>query len=745
MATRRRQPSAMDPRAGILIALDRDHIAGTVATLQELAAAPRRLPPVRDARFRRIAIVCLGSSILVVLGCASRQPSRRPVVVDLRIAGTHALAAGDIEDQIATTKTGWWPLATKRYFDDAIWDADLRRIIRYYESRGYYQARIVRSSVTPRPRNGVALEVEIDEGQPTRVRAVDVAGLDALPADDRHAALEKPAITVGQPFTEHGWASLKGGLHDRLHNRGYAEVAVDGNALVDVATQQASLDVAVRPGQRYRFGELEIDTGGGKAISPDWIREAVRLAIAPDDVFSGDALVEAQRRLIGMGVLGAVRVEAGTPDPATGRVPVKIRTSEAPLRTLGFGGGLRIDQLRTEGRLISEWSNRNFLGGMRRLTLRAEAGWAFLPSIFEYIESAETTRNGPIARLRGEFEQPRLFGHASLRELTQLELEHTLEPTYDATAARLGNGIVWRPWASLEIHPSYHIEVDRLSGPPGAGVLVAPLTLGCTTTGQSCIVWLSYLEEIVTWDRRDNPLEPRHGYYASLSLQQGGGPLGGDFTYTRVLPELRGYLTFDRDGAPGRGLTLASRVRFGELLPSSGNPDDSAVVTRFYSGGAFSMRGFNEMRLSPLLLTSQPATSANPKPAPFTLPIGGDGLFEGSIEARYMLTEHLELAVFMDVGQVTRGTFDAGTFGHLLFAVGAGLRYRTAIGPIRVDLARRLPFGTPPQLLAVELDGRIVDVPYAVDDSCFGLGGSHVATVVPDNMCVLHISIGEAF
>jgi len=67
---------------------------------------------------------------------------------------------------------------------------------------------------------------------------------------------------VGQPFTERGWTALKGGLHDRLYERGYAEVEVDGQALVDVENHQAALDVAVRPGERYRFGDIDIDTGG---------------------------------------------------------------------------------------------------------------------------------------------------------------------------------------------------------------------------------------------------------------------------------------------------------------------------------------------------------------------------------------------------------------------------------------------------------------------------------------------------
>ena len=670
------------------------------------------------------------------------------MVRGLHISGNHALSSRDIEKQIATSSTGWWPLATKRYFDDAIWDADLRRIVRFYESRGYYQARIVHSNVTPRPHDGVELDVEIDEGQPTRVSAIDIAGIDGLPEADRRAALDKPAVTRGQPFTEHGWASLKSSLHDRLRDRGYAEVAVDGKALVDVETRQAALDVSVRPGQRYRFGELQIDTGGGKAISPDWIRAEVR---------AGD---RARRGLLerrpGRGAASADR--HGSPGRGARRAG-HARSRDAA----GAGQGHDQRGAAAHARLRRRPAHRSDpqrgprdrrveqpqLPGRHAPADPARRGGVGVPArdSTTSFRSSEPTRNGPIARARGEFEQPRLFGHASLRELTQLELEHTLEQTYDATAARLGNGIVWKPRSALEIHPSYHVEVDRLTGPPGAGVLVAPLTLGCTTTTQSCVVWLSYLEEAVVWDRRNNPLEPRHGYYASLSLQQGGGPLGGNFTYLRFLPELRGYVTVGEDDDGLGGFTLASRVRFGELMPSSGNPDDSAVVTRFYSGGAFSMRGFNEQRLSPLLLTSQPPTAGNPNPALCHAadrrrrPVRG--------QRRGALRDHRPtwiLALFMDVGQVTRGTFDATTFAHMMFAVGAGLRYRTPIGPIRVDFARRLPFGTPPQLFAVEPPtGRIVQLPYAVDDSCFGLGGSNVTMVVPDNLCVLHISIGEAF
>jgi len=216
--------------------------------------------------------------------------------------------------------------------------------------------------------------------------------------------------------------------------------------------------------------------------------------------------------------------------------------------------------------------------------------------------------------------------------------------------------------------------------------------------------------------------------------------LQGDFSYYRILPDLRGYVSFGE----GDELTVAARVRMGELLPASGNAQDSAVVTRFYAGGAQSMRGFNDRRLSPLLVTELPSYPGNPNPATkVTLPIGGNGLVDGSLEVRYRVTSNLVVAAFLDFGQVTVGPLHADDLPHLLVAVGLGLRYLTPVGPVRVDFGRRLQVGRPPPLFAV-VEGRIEEQRYKVDDSCFGLGGTG-GSEVSDNLCALHISIGEAF
>ncbi|MES1209750.1 MAG: BamA/TamA family outer membrane protein, partial [Pseudomonadota bacterium] len=502
----------------------------------------------------------------------------------------------------------------------------------------------------------------------------------------------------------------------------------------------------VRPGVPYRFGAIDVKTAPASHIPPVLVWDQTRLAIADGSLFNDDALEEAQRRVFGMGVFSTVRVVPGPPDEATARIPIVVTVREAPFRTLRGGAGLKIDQIHQEARLIGEWSHRNFEGGLRKLTIHAEAGWAFLPDIWAVAANdlSVAPRNGPVFDFSVSFEQPRFLGRPSLREQNSVELQRTIEQSYNNIAGRFGTGVIWQPRSRISIFPAYRLEGDYLNGSPINSAAAAPLTLGCQTATGSCLVWLSYLEEILTWDHRDKPMEPRKGFFATLSLQEGGGPLQGSFSYLRVLPDVRGYYSFLDDEA----VTLAARVRVGELWPTSGNPEDTAVVTRFYGGGATSMRGFSERRMSPLLVA--PVAGTLPQ-AYEAVPIGGNGLIDGSFEARYSLTDSWRLAAFVDFGQVTTGLVKLSDVPNMLWAVGVGVRYLTSIGPIRLDLGRLLPVGTPPPLLHLDdATGQFMPVPYQQDWSCFGLFASRPAPnpnvpVTLDTACALQISIGEAY
>jgi translocation and assembly module TamA len=199
------------------------------------------------------------------------------------------------------------------------------------------------------------------------------------------------------------------------------------------------------------------------------------------------------------------------------------------------------------------------------------------------------------------------------------------------------------------------------------------------------------------------------------------------------MPDLRFFHSFGE----ARRLTVAARVRLGTLIPLGSNKV-SSIVTRFFSGGA-SMRGFNGQRLSP----------QTPISADETAPIGGNGLFETSLEVRYRVTENFALATFWDTGAVTAQRFDLGAITNNLYhAVGVGMRYLSVVGPVRLDLARRLNIGPP--LLIVPSPGIEFLQPTS---SCFGIGGGErpedppAAPYAgqPEGLCAFHISIGEAF
>ncbi|HSS38329.1 MAG TPA: BamA/TamA family outer membrane protein, partial [Polyangia bacterium] len=670
------------------------------------------------------------------------------------IEGTHAVSPRQIKKKILSSKTGWWPFAHKEYFDPVTWEADLKRIVRLYVSRGFYQARVAHDAVNPDGKDGVALKVAVEEGQPTHVGSVQVSGLDDLPPADQQAARTGLAVRAGHVFDEADWESSKSGIVAKLRARGYYRAAAAGEALVGQSSHQAELRIVVRPGVQYRFGAIDVKAGPQAHIPPVFVWDQTRLAIAEGSLFNDEALDEAQRRVFGMGVFSTVRVVPGTPDEATARIPIVVTVREAPFRTLRGGAGLKIDQIHQEARLIGEWSHRNFQGGLRKLTIHAEAGWAFLPDIWAVAANdlSVAPRNGPVFDFSVSFEQPRFLGRPSLREQNTVELQRTIEQSYNNIAGRFGTGVIWQPRSRISIFPAYRLEGDYLNGSPINRAAAAPLTLGCETTTGSCLVWLSYLEQTVTWDHRDKPMEPRKGFFATLSLQEGGGPLQGNFSYLRALPDVRGYYSILDDEA----LTFAGRLRVGELWPTSGNPQHSAVVTRFYGGGATSMRGFSERRMSPLLLAPVPGQKApvagmNPQQLYEAVPTGGNGLIDGSFEARYSLSDSWRLAGFVDFGQVTTGLVKPSDIPNMLWAVGIGIRYITSIGPIRLDLARLLPVGTPPTLYRLDdVTGEPVPVPYQQDWSCFGLFASrppppNMMPVQMDSACALQISIGEAY
>jgi translocation and assembly module TamA len=650
-----------------------------------------------------LAPALLGLALLA--GCRTpRGTAEAPVVTGLELEGAGSGDAKALKARLATQGPDcvFWFLACdwSRLDPDAL-ATDRRRVEAFYRERGYYHAVVEPPEVTPDGEGRVRVVLRVDAGKPVRVSSVTVEGLEEAPA--ARAKAGPLAIAPGQVFTEAAYDAAKGQLSAALLSSGWPTGAVTQAARVLPEEGTAEVTYRAEPGPRLRFGRVFV--AGTAAVPREKVVAQASREVKAGDWFDVGRLERAQTRVFDLGVFAGVRVNRGEPDEARGTVPVVVAVREAPFHTLRLGPGLGFQASRWEAQGTASWIHRNWLGGLRRLQLDARAGYAWLPDPFS------RQREGLVGLLAAELSQPGVLGDA-VDLSARVELEKSLEQAYGFVSERVRLGAPLRLAPRWTVAPTYNLEIYQLRDLVGTPSLTLPQLQNCP--GRTCL--LSYLEQRVIWDGRDDPLDTTHGVYAGLSVQE-GFPIGGyGYTFIKVQPEVRVFLPL------GRSTVLATRARLGALLPvgEAGNPP---VVALFTLGGALSMRGYGAGRLSPMSYQDGR-----------WVPTGGNGLLEGSLELRQALGGSLTGALFLDGGNVSDASSSPSEWRtvvdptRLQLALGVGLRYRTPFGPLRVDLAGRLPTDW---RAGVPFSRRFPAVP--------GESGHR------EPLAALHVSLGEAF
>jgi len=505
-------------------------------------------------------------------------------------------------------------------------DADL--LVQLLRSQGYYDAAAVPR--TERAGDQLRVIIAADPGSQYRFASVGLPGLEAAGADSAklRAAF---AVKAGDPVIAADVIAGGVALTRALGEEGFAEAKIgEQDVELDHHTHLATLSLPVTPGPIARFGAIHVI--GRPPFSAQHV--AIIARFKPGDPFQQSKLEDLRRALIQTTLVANADIKV-VPVEGGRVVDLDVRLEPAPSHTIagdiGYGTG--------QGALVeATWTDRNFFNPEGALTLREILG---------------TTE-----QLSGvEFRRSNFLQRDQTLDL-QFTGSHQKFDAYEARTAllagnieRLSNFIWQKKWTwsyGAQLLATDEQGVFSLTGAKDTRtflIAALPLTLG--------------------YDGSDSLLDPTRGFRLSGWISPEYSGHGKSLVYARSQIDASAYRPVSDH------VVIAGRIRLGTIFGA--DAFDLAPSRRFYSGGGGSVRGYGYQQLGPKDMDGDP--------------IGGRGLAEFAIESRIRLKQfggNFGVVPFFDGGSLSTGTLPG--FHDWRFAVGAGVRYYSSFGPIRIDL-----------------------------------------------------------
>ncbi|WP_203074185.1 autotransporter assembly complex protein TamA [Falsiroseomonas ponticola] len=479
------------------------------------------------------------------------------------------------------------------------------------------------------PGDPVPVEVRPNPGPRYTLRRIALRA--ATPAEaPAVAALGTPqGLAAGDPARSAPVLDAEADLIDRLRRAGHPLAAVvEREVVVDHEAQAMDVTWLLSPGPAARFAPPVI--AGDSAVSRALVgRIAGRLEGQP---YAPATQERTRRELMALGAFDSVRARAAQRLDDQGALPVTFTLADRPRNAAGFNLSYETNY-GPSGSVYYE--RRNAFGNAERLRLEATVSRLGAGGGTEDVNS----------RIAANLRRPGLIDGRTTLVAEVAALRERLE-AYDRDAI-VASALLERPFGErwvLQTGPS--LETGRI-GRDGnwQEFHLAGWVLGAR------------------YDGTDNLLDPRSGIRASVTATPYADVLDGG-GFVRALGTLRTYHDFTSDG----GSVLALRGTLGSLVGA-----DRAVPLdkRFYAGGGGSVRGYSYQSIGPRDARNRPD--------------GGSSLVEGSVELRQRVSGNFGMVAFVDAGSV--GQRETPSFSDVRLGAGLGVRYATAIGPVRLDVA----------------------------------------------------------
>lgn len=595
---------------------------------------------------------------------------RRAVFGPVSIAG----AAGVGESEVR-------PLLRVRSgepFQQRLVDASLAAMRALYTARGFARAGVsARTEADPAAGGDdlvVPVAVEIDEGVRTRVTRVVLEGTSVLAEPAVRALL---VTQPGRPYTDADAIVDRERIETEYRNRGYEQVRVRSSVELGGGGTEADVHFVVTEGPQIVVDQVVIL--GYRRIGRSTIER--ELQIRSGAPLGAAALAESQRRLASLGLFRRVTITTRA-HGAEPRRDVIVQVDEAPALSIDYGGGVgaerRIrptalggqaeERLDVAPRGFVQLTRRNLWGKNRSASIFSRVSSLFRDTLDEDGRTVTSSYGLNQYRVVGTFREPRVFGSAA-DLLAVATMDQSVRSSFNFRTRELVGRAALRPSTRYGMTGTYTYRSVHLFGETFSQD-ERPIIDRLFPQ-----VALSMFGVAALRDTRTDPLDPDGGTFVATDQTFAARAYGSQVGFIKSTFEGKAFLRLPS----ARRAVLAMSARLGlahgfeQTVEGEVVRDQLPASERFFAGGDTTVRGFSLDRLG----DGTTITSSG-------FPTGGNGLVVLNAELRTSVTAALQGVVFLDAGNVYP-LASSISLGSLRPAAGFGVRYRSPIGPVRVD------------------------------------------------------------
>jgi outer membrane protein assembly complex protein YaeT len=576
----------------------------------------------------------------------------------------------------------------------------------YYRLHGFLSASVATPVVNTNSASGaMTVDFPITEGPETMVAAVTIEGNEQVASKD----LPKPTLKIGEALNPTLERNDVIALQTFYADRGNAEVQVHVREEVSADKKSASVVYTIAEGPKIALGDVVVR--GNTYTRSNVVLHTAELE--KGQPFSYTSILEAQQRLYRLGIFQRVDIQPAQASTGTTERSVTISVAEGKDLTIGgaLGGTAPITadtgQNRVAPLVSASIAHRNLFGTGRYLGLEMIYAYKSRQDVF-------LTYREPFI---GRFDLPiqvTAFQNDDYRPTT-----HIRQRGGFIEASRIA-----RAQTRWSLRYEYRIAqcvIQHENGGDLCALAQSVILPGLDRNATN--VSISSVTPTFFWDKRDDTLNPHHGFFTTASVEYAFRFLAADARFLKEFTQTSWYLpvtdrsTFAMSGRVGLIQDLGSGMTIdpatGAEIPTSGVP----LSERFTTGGDTSNRAY-ALDLLGTACPTQASIEAGCRPTliliddplrgPTPAPIGGLGLFIVNAEYRFPVAGPIGAQLFVDAGNTYAQS--RVRFGDLKYGVGTGLRYLSPVGPVRFDVGYKLKR----QILRFGDDGKpVYERPYA--------------------------------